>query len=84
MTTREFLYVEWVDSTGRDGWQAMDAADPEVAQCVSLGFLHSETKLAITLVQTYAKNGQWAANGTIPKVAITKRKKVPLPKALKK
>ncbi len=73
---RKVLWVEWVDSTGRDGWQEADQ-DTGISDCLSVGFLHRETENSITLVQSYADVGSWVGNITIPKVAIIRQHRLP-------
>lgn len=48
----EIVYLTWLDSFGRDGWQRNGASDDGLA-CVSVGWLLQETELSIEITRTY-------------------------------
>lgn len=65
--------VEWVDSTGENGWQFVNQLEEGSLKAVSVGFLISETKKSVTIASSFhAGCNQVNAPMTIPKVAISK------------
>jgi len=73
------LYVEWIDSTAIRGWQhgsSMTDKYAEPSKICSIGYLIKETKDFITISTSVSNNGNMMDPLTIPKCAITKKKKI--------
>ena len=68
-------YLEWMDSTGPDGWNKPDIDKiDEYLPIISVGWLTNETKISVTIVcHIQVKGNCHYAEMTIPKCAITKR-----------
>ncbi len=77
------LWIEWLDSCHTEGWHDEGEFAPPL-RCTSIGFLHKETDQSVMLKMTRDENERWNNSITIPKSAITKRKKIPSPKVVKK
>ena len=77
---RKLLYVEWLDHTSNssDGrWvskEDLDKSGPEL--CHSVGWLHKQDKVSITLVSSYGDDEDTGGGGdiTIIKSCIVTRK----------
>ncbi len=65
------VYVEWVDSQSRHGWQEPNLSLHDDMLCVTLGFLVWESTAAISITDTIAETGQAHDVITIPKCSIT-------------
>lgn len=75
------LYVEWVDSCSNTGrvWKSRENTKRDVAKCVTLGFIVEENDRFITIASsTDPDHEDYAGEMTIPKAAITKRRRVKL------
>ena len=66
--------IQWVDSTGRSDWhdpqQAVDLDG--LLECVSVGYLISETPRSVTISQGSGSMGNYLSSMAIPRVAIVK------------
>lgn len=63
------IYVEWIDSSTRHGWQ-----EPKTdwdLRCWTLGFLVSESDESVTVSSTVEAGGNVCDQITIPRAAIT-------------
>ncbi len=76
---RKIVEVEWVDSSGRDGWQTEEAAKIRPHKIYSVGYVVEEAEEFITLVESRTSlnsdNDKVQTHGcalSIPKVAIKK------------
>lgn len=72
----DVVYLEWVDSSGQDGWvkkqQALDTSTP--SQCRTVGFVLCEDDESVTLMSTVDDSHGNVDNPlTIPKFAVTHR-----------
>lgn len=63
--------IHWVDSTSCAEWSEVDAMDEHPMDCVSIGFLISETNDRVVISTTYDSNEHAVDPLAIPKVAIT-------------
>jgi hypothetical protein len=75
--------IKWVDSHSPGGqvWVEADDICPDIMAMVSVGYVYAEDDDQVTLVSSYdtGPNGdQWSGVITIPKVAITERKRLVL------
>ena len=81
----QIVYLEWIDSASEQGWRGSDEIEKlgdEYCHCRSIGFLVKETKTTIILALSagaHEDSAPFADLMHIPKVAITKRVKVPCP-----
>lgn len=67
--------VTWLDSAGYEGWHSPGECEP--ATCVSIGYISSETKDAITVTAHIDySNNKHNSDLIIPKCAIVKRKRM--------
>ena len=75
---KTFEIIEWIDSCGGSGWHT-PYEECELSRCVSIGWVTAESKSAITITShvDQTTNGHHG-DITIPKLAITNRKKVKL------
>jgi hypothetical protein len=74
--TEPLVYVEWVDSSGHDGWAPRnDLADhARPSTCRTVGLVVLENDQALTIAQTLDDtHGNFNAAMTIPKFAIITR-----------
>ena len=68
-------YVEWVDSNSSYGWRYPEDDDLP-AKIKSVGILISEEKSCLTMSTSSSEGGRFLDKITIPKVAISKRRKL--------
>lgn len=70
----KFIYIEWIDSTGANGWQGSDfkADTKEQMTCKSLGILHEETDDAFCITTSKSHYGLPMDPLTIPKCSVVK------------
>ena len=69
------IYVEWLDATTKSGWH--ETSDCGLLKCHTLGFLMDETDDFITVAATHVPDDSgMISSNTIPKVWITKRKRI--------
>ena len=76
--SRRLLYLEWVDSYRMSSgtvWSNQDQAHAKDLRCTSVGFVLKEDQASITLV-AHESGDQVSGQLTIPKCAITKRRRV--------
>lgn len=75
---KPIVVIEWVDSSSASdsGWRRLDEYDPDVATCMTAGFLITETKSVVMVVTSVASTGQVHSPISIPKCAITRRKRI--------
>ena len=68
-------YIEWIDSTARDGWHLPDPDPEEGMDCISVGWITAETETAITVTcHIMLGNPRFHhSDMNIPKAAIKKR-----------
>jgi hypothetical protein len=74
--TEPLVYVEWVDSSGLDGWAPRNAlADhSRPSTCRTAGIVVAENDQALTIAQSVDDtHGHFNASITIPHFAITAR-----------
>lgn len=68
--------IDWIDSCGPDGWHHPEKKS-RATKCVSIGIVTAESKKAITVTSTWQVEPRThLADLTIPKVAITRRRKL--------
>ena len=72
----KLVLVEWRDSAVQYGWQHADHFDGEIEKCQSVGFLLKETPDSVVLLLSRSNTGNWAEGITIPKLAITRMRKL--------
>lgn len=70
-----FVLVEWVDSSRSDCWTPIDQFNPKVSKCMSVGWIIEQTKKRLSIAP-HLGPGQSCGTMTIPKVAITKIRKL--------
>lgn len=72
------IYVEWTDSAAIRGWhhEATFLADASPTKIVSIGYLLKETEDFVSITTSIADTGSAMDVLSIPKVAITRRKKL--------
>ena len=72
--------IHWIDSFGCGGWhmveEAVETAKGQSPECVSLGYVYYEDDTRVAIAQSVGPNGQMMHLSFIPKVAITKRRRV--------
>lgn len=76
--SRRLLYLEWVDSTSAHAgsvWLHDDESHVKNLLCKSVGFVVKEDKASITIAGHESVN-HVSGQMTIPKCAITKRRRV--------
>lgn len=75
------LYVEWVDSCSNASrvWKDVKHTHRALAKCKTIGFVVEENAQFITIASCTDDDGHdYAGEMTIPKSAITKRRRVKL------
>ena len=71
------VYVEWMDSFGRSGWAPLESLRAErPSKVVSVGFVLRENDEAVLIVQSLSDHDNGDNSIVIPKVAITKMRRV--------
>jgi hypothetical protein len=71
---KEMLLVDWVDSSAAHGWNHIDAINPALKVCTSIGFLINETEDALIIAAHLSFDPDLCCGDmSIPKVAIVKR-----------
>ena len=71
----KLIEVEWVDSASQDGWQFKPSRGGRVATCRTAGYLIHETKRRLVIAGSISPE-QVMSPLTIPKVAITRRRRL--------
>lgn len=72
--TKEILFVRWVDSSAAHGWNHIEAINPALKVCTSIGFLINETDDALILAAHLSFDPDLCCGDmSIPKVAIIQR-----------
>ena len=78
--TRAPVWIEWVDSATRSGWQDPKEADHPLMHCQTLGWLvmENDEKVVVALNGVFDDTSRvpFGEVVTIPKRAIVKRRKV--------
>ena len=68
------VYLEWLDSCTNYGWR--NPEEGHLSKIRSIGFLVKEDKHSLTITTSASLNGQAVDQITIPKVVVSKRKKI--------
>jgi hypothetical protein len=68
------VYLEWYDSCSSTGWE--EKGDDSYSKIRTVGILVSENKKCLTVSTSKSIHKHFMDKLTIPKVCITKRKKV--------
>jgi hypothetical protein len=77
MSKRDIVLVEWVDSASAHGWNHIDAINPALKVCTSVGFLIKETKDNLIVASSLSFDPDLCSGDiSIPKVAIIKRSRI--------
>ena len=71
----QLIEVEWLDSATQDGWQFKPGRGVKAAPCRTAGYLIHETKSRIVIAGSISPE-QVMSPLTIPKVAITRRRRL--------
>ncbi|MEM7706560.1 MAG: hypothetical protein AAF358_13460 [Pseudomonadota bacterium] len=74
----EIAIVEWVDSSGQDGWVDVDDIDPGAEPIISAGIVLEDTSEHITLTLAYCEH-QVMHTLSIPYFAINNVEKMSVP-----
>lgn len=70
--TDKIVYIEWIDSACKHGWQELEQAPCCDLKVVSIGFLLKETDYAVTIsAHQFISEKTFDSPMTIPRVAIT-------------
>lgn len=71
------MLVDWVDSASAHGWNHIEAINPELKVCTSVGFLINETKDSLIVACSLSFDPDLCSGDiSIPKVAILKRTRI--------
>jgi hypothetical protein len=76
----DMILIDWIDSAGSAGWKLPEECCGELSKCQSVGFLVEETDefYCVALNRSFNCNTEnpFGDLMTIPKVAVTKVKRV--------
>ncbi len=76
---RVMLLVDWVDSSSAHGWNHIDAINPALKVCTSIGFVINVTDDALILAAHLSFDPDLCCGDmSIPKVAIVQRRTLTL------
>lgn len=70
------VYIEWIDSSGVDGWINEDDYTPELQTIDSIGYLVDETDEHITICAHKTSTGIIGSPITIPKRCIIEQTQI--------
>jgi len=74
---KKILLIDWVDSSSANGWNHIEAINPSLKICTSIGFLINETKDALILAAHLSFDPDLCSGDiSIPKVAIIRRRAI--------
>ena len=72
------VHIVWQDSHSEQVWSAAKEIDDDITPVTSIGWLIKETEKTITISTSRTKEDVFADPLTIPKFAISKRRKLRL------
>lgn len=59
------IHVTWDDAASNSTWNE-DPRQPDIAKCVSVGYLRHKGRRRIVLAASHSDTGAWAERTTIP------------------